>query len=88
MERGRRVTIKLDGKPIEAYEGETVASALLASGHFVLRYTQAGGKPRGIYCGIGLCYECRVTVDGAAAQRACLVPVREGMHIRTGERRP
>lgn len=65
-----------------------MAAALLASGVYVLRLAHEQGKPRGIYCGIGLCYECRVMVDGAPAQRACLMPVRDGMQIRTEERRP
>jgi sarcosine oxidase subunit alpha len=62
-------------------EGEPVAAALLAQGERVLRYTDRLGLPRGIYCNIGHCYECRVVVDGIPSCRACLTPVRAGMRV-------
>jgi hypothetical protein len=45
------------------------------------RSTRKGARPRGLFCGIGICFDCLVTVDGAANQRACVVEVREGLHI-------
>jgi sarcosine oxidase subunit alpha len=87
VERGRRITIYFDDKLIEAYEGETVAAALFAADCLVLRRTQRYSKPRGVYCGMGQCFECRVSIDGRPAQRACMTSVRDGMHIRTGEER-
>ena len=77
------VEILLDGQPIAALEGETLAAALSAAGTRVMRSTPEGG-PRGLYCGMGACFECRVTIDGVPGQRACLALVRPGMQVVTG----
>jgi sarcosine oxidase subunit alpha len=58
-----------------------LAAALWANGFILLGHNPNTGCPRGIYCGIGHCYECRVTVDGIEDVRSCLTPVREGMCI-------
>jgi predicted molibdopterin-dependent oxidoreductase YjgC len=71
----------LDGRPVEAYEGETVAAVLLAQGEIATR-TTVGGEPRGIFCGIGLCFDCLVVVDGVPNTRACMTWVRKGMDVR------
>jgi sarcosine oxidase subunit alpha len=76
----RRFTIRFGGREIPAVEGDSIASALLAAGIRVIRHS-ANGEPRGLYCGIGQCYECRVTVNGTGGQRACLVPAADGMVI-------
>jgi NADH dehydrogenase/NADH:ubiquinone oxidoreductase subunit G len=83
-DRGAAVTIWIDGQPTEAYAGETVAAALLASGKRVFRLTDKSRAPRGLYCGMGVCFDCLVTVDGEALVRACVTPVRAGMMIETG----
>ena len=75
------VGITVDGRPLEALAGETLAAALWANGIITLGHNQQTGAPRGMYCGIGHCYECRVTVDGVPDVRSCLVPVREGMCV-------
>ncbi|MDR7001178.1 (2Fe-2S)-binding protein [Neobacillus niacini] len=69
-------------------EGETIAAALLASGVRTLRCQEETGTPRGIYCNIGHCYECRVQVDGVLGVRACLTPIQTGMTVRSGEKLP
>jgi hypothetical protein len=56
-----------------------VAAALTAAGVRSWRSTRRGQRPRGLFCGIGACYDCLLTIDGRPAQRACLVPVRDGM---------
>ena len=66
-----------------AAPGQTVAAALWAAGVRSWRTTRDGGAPRGLFCGIGTCFDCLVTVDGAANQRACLVPARPGMTVTT-----
>jgi predicted molibdopterin-dependent oxidoreductase YjgC len=81
IERGRAVTLALDGRPITAYEGESVATALLAEGYIATRRTRTGAR-RGIYCGIGLCFDCLLIVDGVPNTRACVTWVREGMDVR------
>ena len=63
-----------------AIEGETVAAALTAAGITALRRTR-GGEPRGVFCGMGVCHECLVTVDARPGQRACMTEVREGMSV-------
>jgi sarcosine oxidase subunit alpha len=83
VERGRPVQITVDGEMIEAYEGESLAAAILASGRRVLRHTHPEGQPRGIFCGMGVCYECLVSVAGRERVRACIVPVQDGMRITT-----
>jgi sarcosine oxidase subunit alpha len=83
IHRQRLVKISVDGKVIEAYEGETIASALLLAGIRTLRLSPKLREPRGLYCGMGVCYDCLVTVDGMHAIRACLTPVADGMQIET-----
>jgi NADH dehydrogenase/NADH:ubiquinone oxidoreductase subunit G len=83
VERGRQVQISVDGEMIKAYEGESLAAALLASGRRVFRHTHPEGQPRGIFCGMGVCYECLVTVAGGERVRACIVPAQDGMCITT-----
>jgi len=83
VERGRAVTLIVDGAPLEAFCGESVAAALLASRRRALRTTSRRGEPRGLYCGIGLCFECVMTVDGRPNVRTCRTPVRDGMQVDT-----
>lgn len=82
VRRGRPVSIEVDGEAIQAYEGETIATALLASGRRVIRHTQEG-TPRGIFCGMGVCFDCVVEVNGESSVRSCVTLVRPGMKIRT-----
>jgi predicted molibdopterin-dependent oxidoreductase YjgC len=83
VQRGQAVTITVDGDPLSAYMGETIAGALLAAGRKAWRRT-SHGQPRGIFCGIGLCFDCLVTVNGTPNVRACLTPVAAGMVVDTG----
>jgi predicted molibdopterin-dependent oxidoreductase YjgC len=83
-ERGPVLAIEVDGRHIEAHAGETVAAVLLANGIRVLRHTDESGAPRGVFCGIGVCFDCLVTVDGVPNVRACVTPVRQGMIVETG----
>jgi D-hydroxyproline dehydrogenase subunit gamma len=82
LERGPRVTILLDGEPVEAFEGETVAAVLLARGRVETRRT-VGGEPRGIFCGMGVCFDCLMVIDGIPNTRACMTWVREGLDVRS-----
>jgi predicted molibdopterin-dependent oxidoreductase YjgC len=79
----KKVKITVDGKEIEAYEGEPILAALLASGIKVNRYTVKKHEPRGLFCGIGQCSDCSMVVDGKANVRTCITPVKEGMVIMT-----
>lgn len=81
-QRGQTITITLDGAPLQAYLGETIAGALLANGQRAWRRTE-GGEPRGMFCGMGICFDCLVTVDGVSNVRACITPVVDGMVVKT-----
>jgi len=83
LKRGRSVRFLFDGREIDAFEGETVAAALLAIGQRQLRRTNRRGEPRGLFCGIGACFDCLVQVDGKPNMQACLTPVRDGMVVET-----
>jgi predicted molibdopterin-dependent oxidoreductase YjgC len=72
--RGTAFTFRFDGHQVTAHPGETIGAALLAAGIRHLRTTRVAGAPRGLLCGIGSCFDCLVTVDGHASQRACLTP--------------
>ena len=76
--------VTVDGRPVSARAGQTVAALLLASGMRTFRHTASHGAPRGLFCGIGICYDCLVTVNGEANVRACVTPVAAGMVIDTG----
>jgi predicted molibdopterin-dependent oxidoreductase YjgC len=80
--RGRPVRMTFEGETIEAYEGESIAAALLAAGHRALRTTGVRGEPRGLFCNMGICYECLVQVDERPNVRACQTPVAEGLRIK------
>ncbi len=82
------VRLTVDGRPVMAGATDSVAAALLASGTTTLRRTPASGAPRGLYCGMGVCFDCLVTIDGLPNQQACLTPVRDGMVVETGGGRP
>jgi len=79
----KKIEIFLDGKPIEAYEGETIASAIYASGLKMLRKTKKGTEPRGVYCYRGRCTDCIMKVDGKPNVRTCITEVKNGMVIET-----
>lgn len=77
------MSISFDGRRVRAEPGQTVAAALWAAGIRAWRTTREAGAPRGLFCGIGVCFDCLVTIDGVPNQRACLVPVRAGMVVTT-----
>jgi predicted molibdopterin-dependent oxidoreductase YjgC len=81
-QRGQAVTITVDGVPLQAYRGETIAGALLANGRRAWRRTESG-HPRGLFCGMGICFDCLVAVDGVPNVRACITPVVDGMVVET-----
>ncbi len=81
VQRDQRLKFFLNGQELYAYQGESVAAALLAEGQTVLRYTPRHGEPRGLFCGMGVCFDCVMTIDGRPNQQACLTLVNEGMRI-------
>ena len=80
LERGPAIGLTVDGRRVTAYAGETLAAVLLAEGHAATRRTR-GGSPRGVYCGMGVCYDCLVVLDGVPNTRACVTFAAEGMRV-------
>ena len=78
------VSILVDGRLLEVAEDLTVAAALLNAGEDAFR-DSVTGTPRGPLCAMGICFECRVSIDGVPAQRACLERVAAGMRVTTRE---
>ncbi len=81
VERGEPIDLLVDGEVITAYAGETVAGALTAAGRRVFRHTERTGAPRGVFCGIGICFDCLVTIEGMGRVRSCMVVVQPGMRV-------
>jgi predicted molibdopterin-dependent oxidoreductase YjgC len=79
---GAELNIVVDDRRMRVAAGTTVAAALFNLGIAAFRRS-VSGEPRGPVCGMGVCFECRVTIDSRPHQRACLIAVADGMHIRT-----
>ncbi|MEO8287819.1 MAG: (2Fe-2S)-binding protein [Chloroflexota bacterium] len=82
VDRGAPFEFLFDGTPVKSYDGETIGAALVAAGVLTFRTTRQNGKPRGIFCGIGICYDCLLIVDGNPNIRACVTPAKAGMNVR------
>lgn len=83
IQRGEPITVQIDDRPTRAFTGETIATVLLAEGIRAFHHTLKTSEPRSIFCGMGICFDCLVTVDDAPNVRACMTPVVEGMVIET-----
>ena len=77
------VNIEVDGKPYKVHDGEMIAAALLANNIIVNRFTEKRHEPRGIFCGIGQCTDCVMTVNDIPNIRTCVTPVKANMRIIT-----
>jgi sarcosine oxidase subunit alpha len=79
-----RVTLSVNGQPVSVPAGTLVAAAVARAG--VTRFRASiQGEPRGPLCGMGVCFECRVTINGQPHSRSCLTVCAEGMEVRTDE---
>lgn len=78
-----RLRLTVDGREVDAESGSTLLAALWNAGILGLRRSVTG-EERGPLCGMGTCFECRVTVDGVPHRRACQERVRDGMEVATG----
>ena len=74
-----------DDDPVSFEDGQTTGAALVAAGIRSWRRTRNAGRPRGLFCGIGICFDCLVTVDGTPNIRACLHQAAEGARVTTQE---
>jgi hypothetical protein len=78
------VSLVVNGFTVTLPAGSTVAAAILIAGLTTFRRSITG-QPRGPLCGMGICFECRVTINGRAHCRSCQIPCLEGMDVRTDE---
>jgi predicted molibdopterin-dependent oxidoreductase YjgC len=81
VQRGIPLEIEVDGRPVPAFAGESVAAALLAAGIFFCQ--SHDGRPLGVFCNIGQCCSCLMTVDGMSGVRACQTPASPGLKVVT-----
>jgi NADPH-dependent 2,4-dienoyl-CoA reductase/sulfur reductase-like enzyme len=79
--------ITFDGAPVAGWAGETIAAALAGAGIRSFRHTK-GGAMRGVFCGMGVCQDCLVTVDGVPNQRACMTDLRDGAVVQSQDALP
>jgi thioredoxin reductase len=77
---GAPIALSYQGKPVVAREGDTIAAALVDGGHLTCGEARAGGG-RGLFCGMGVCNECAVVVDGRPGRLACATAAEHGMSI-------
>ncbi len=71
-----------DGRPIRARQGQSVAEALLDNGIGTVRITRRH-DPRGPFCNMGVCFECRAVIDGEPNRRTCMTPASPGLRVET-----
>lgn len=76
-----KITFAFNGQEFSCESGQSIAAALIAANNRELRTTRFENQPRSIFCGIGICYDCVVVIDGVANQRSCLVIAKPGMNI-------
>lgn len=74
--------LRINGTPVDVPDGLTVAAAVALAGETAFRHSILG-EPRAPLCGMGICFECRVTIDGLAYARSCQIPVKAGMDVHT-----
>jgi predicted molibdopterin-dependent oxidoreductase YjgC len=81
ISRGKKIKVIVNDRELVAYEGETVLAALIAAGRRTLRRSHHHGEGRGAFCGMGVCYECLVSINGRPNRRACMTEVDDLMEI-------
>jgi len=84
---GAEVEILVNGRPVRALAGQSVAGALHQAGVDALRRNPVTGEPRGAFCGMGVCFECELIIDDVPGSRACMAHVRAGLRIDTEDHR-
>ncbi|WP_109211299.1 MULTISPECIES: (2Fe-2S)-binding protein [Microbacterium] len=75
------MTFQFDGEEVSFRPGQSVQGALVAHGVLATRTTRLAGAPRGMFCGIGVCFDCLAKVDGEPDQRTCMTPAEDGMVV-------
>ena len=73
-----QVEITVDGVPVQCVDGQSLAAGMVAAGRLAWRRTRFAPAERGLFCGIGVCFDCLVTVNGVRSVRACMSAARAG----------
>ena len=81
IRRNEKVTLSVNGKEVPAYKGETLLAALIAAGYQGLKKSPIKNELRGALCGMGVCFECLVTVNGDPNTRSCMIEVEDRMTV-------
>ncbi|MCA8143518.1 (2Fe-2S)-binding protein [Burkholderia multivorans] len=85
IDAGPVIEFSFDGRALAAHAGESIASALMRAGIACQRRGWRRDEPRGYYCGMGLCWECAVDVEGVGVVRGCGYPATPGLQVRTAD---
>ncbi len=83
FQRGEKVRFFFDGREMEGFEGDPIATALHANGIRIYRKTAEAHRTRGFFCAIGKCSSCFMVVDGVPNVRTCITPLKAGMMVET-----
>ena len=75
------ITFTFNGLELQGEQGQSVAAALLANQLRATRYTRVESKPRGLFCGIGICFDCLLVINGQGNQKSCITEIKEGMSV-------
>lgn len=75
------MTFQFDGRDVEFRPGQSVQGALVAAGVLSTRTTRISGAPRGMFCGIGVCFDCLAVINGQTDERTCMIPAEDGMVV-------
>lgn len=85
--RAEKVSFLYDGKKVHGFKGDTIAAALHALGIYTYSHSPVNNNPRGIFCAIGHCSSCLMTVDGVPNVRICITEIKEGMQVQSQGKR-
>jgi hypothetical protein len=83
LQRGEPFIFEVDGASVPAFAGETVAAALMAEGRRALRVTAGRKEGRGYYCGMGVCWDCMMWLEGEGSVQTCQLLAAPGMRLRS-----
>ena len=83
FQRGESIQVVVDGRIVQAFKGELVSTVLHADGVYIYGRKPTTGRISGLYCGMGICYECLVTIDGVPNTRACQTYAADQMTVET-----
>ena len=83
LQRGEPFSFDVDGESVPAFGGETVAAALMAEGRRALRVTAGRKEGRGYFCGMGVCWDCMMWLEGEGSVQTCRLLAAPGMRLRS-----